>query len=67
MPIKLKRDVSYVQITKDEMVIDAHWNYFDTIKEALDYIDTLSKSPSYGVVEIHQILWDIEPLTSAKR
>ncbi len=66
MPIKLNRDVSYVQITHDNVVIDAHWNYFDTIKDALGYIDTLTKSPLYGVVEIRQTFWDIVPLTSPK-
>ncbi len=67
MPIILNRDVKYVKITKNEMVIDAHWNYFETIKDALEYIDTLVPSPAYGVVEIHKIMWNIEPLTSAKR
>ena len=62
MPIQHVRCSDYVQITKNECVIDAKWNNFNSIGEATDFIIiNLSKSDVYGFVNVKKDLWKYIP------
>lgn len=51
-----------VQITANEMPIDAHWNFFEDTKEAIKHLATLTKLPNvtYGFLETKMELWAIK-------
>jgi hypothetical protein len=64
MSIQHNRVSSYVQITSFESAIDAHWNSFETLEDAIKYLETeMVKKPGveYGFVVVKNDLWKYIP------
>lgn len=64
MTIQHVRCSDYVQITADEFAVQDRWNSFESIEEAIKYMEKhLHKKPGvvYGFVVVKKDLWKYIP------